>query len=306
MTSEIERKFLLPELPEFATSLRFTDISQGYLHLGEDSEIRIRKKAKRYFQTIKKGSGLSREETEIILNRKQFLNLWKLTEGARIEKTRASLDYQGHLMEFDIFQGNLNGLKMVEIEFKDQQAAAEFEVPAWMGPEVTYDPRFKNRELATSPIKPDEIPFKIEEEKDKYVVGSILALHKKGKWNVVTITSKNKQRVIFPKGQSEENMSAPEVARMEAIEEAGAEGQVWGNPIMIPYETESVTNWLLFPIEVRKLNRSWEEKSIRSRSVTPIETAIERPDFDYIHTAIEHLQLLLRGKKNQEFASVSS
>ena len=120
MNSEIERKFLLPELPKFATSLRFANISQGYLHHQTDTEIRIRKKGKRFYQTIKKGSGLSRQEVEIMLNRKQFLSLWPLTEGVRVEKKRASLDYQGHLMEFDIFEGRLHGLKMVEIEFANQ------------------------------------------------------------------------------------------------------------------------------------------------------------------------------------------
>ena len=48
----------------------------------------VRRKGDRLLLTAKRGSGLSREEAEIELDREPFERLWPLTEGRRLHKRR--------------------------------------------------------------------------------------------------------------------------------------------------------------------------------------------------------------------------
>jgi adenylate cyclase len=52
-------------------------------------------------------------------------------------------------VELDIFEGELEGLRVAEVEFPDEDAAHAFEPPDWFGPEVTDDHRYANESLAT-------------------------------------------------------------------------------------------------------------------------------------------------------------
>lgn len=78
MSKEIERKFLLKEYPESIHPLchSFEQISQTYLSVADDSELRIRHKhtfkknrekvfTDKYSLTYKTGNGLVRGEQEI-------------------------------------------------------------------------------------------------------------------------------------------------------------------------------------------------------------------------------------------------
>ena len=85
---EIERKFLIDQIPDELDIVDVIDIQQGYIYSNKEIELRIRKKNDRFFQTIKQGSGLSRNELEIEISYKQFSQLWPLTEGKRLEKKR--------------------------------------------------------------------------------------------------------------------------------------------------------------------------------------------------------------------------
>ena len=145
---EIERKFLFDELPDDAGSSR--RIEQGYLAItDEGTEVRVRRWPDAQVLTVKHGSGQVRVEVEVEIDETQFDELWALTEGARVEKTRwvASL---GELeVELDVFEGSLAGLKVAEIEFPDEAAADAFDPPEWLGEEVTEDERYANEHLAT-------------------------------------------------------------------------------------------------------------------------------------------------------------
>ena len=153
MGLEIERKFLVAELPENFKNLPSEKIAQGYLIEGADkSLLRIRKKGEKYYQTIKSSGGLSRQEIEIEISKGQFDTLWPLSEGKRIEKTRYYLYYNQHTIEIDIFNGKLSGLKVAEVEFEDEETAKSFSVPAWFGEDVTADNRYKNNNLAKNGI----------------------------------------------------------------------------------------------------------------------------------------------------------
>ncbi len=148
IAKEIERKWLIPleSLPELSTLLS-KEILQGYISTGEP-EVRLRKSGSEFFQTIKFGEGLIRDEIEIPLTAEQFITLWPATADKRIEKTRYELEYQGLVIEIDIYSGKLAGLIVAEVEFPNELAAGDFVLPKWFGQDVTDDKRFKNKNLS--------------------------------------------------------------------------------------------------------------------------------------------------------------
>jgi CYTH domain-containing protein len=149
MDIEIERKFLVGRLPADLDRRDGTPIRQGYLIATETGiELRIRQKQETFYQTIKMGSGLARTEIEIELTRVQFQQLWPFTAGRRIDKTRITLPVGAHTAELDRFEGDLDGLALVEVEFDSVAASAAFDPPDWFGREVTEDERYKNKHLA--------------------------------------------------------------------------------------------------------------------------------------------------------------
>ena len=149
LSQEIERKFLVKTPPVDYTSFDHQHIKQGYLtERGSATEIRVREKGGAFYQTIKRGEGLVREETEIALTKAQFEALWPLTQGRRLEKTRYLIPYEGHTIELDVYGGTLDSLITAEVEFESVASSASFSPPEWMGREVTEDLHYGNVNLA--------------------------------------------------------------------------------------------------------------------------------------------------------------
>jgi len=150
--SETERKFLVPELPGDLGDWAATRIEQGYLAVTDAVEVRIRRRGTApgaATLTVKSAPGLTRAEEELALQPAAFERLWPLTEGRRVCKVRHVRDVMpGVVLELDVFEGALEGLRTLEVEFPDADAAAAFSPPAWAGPEVTDDPRYANQTLA--------------------------------------------------------------------------------------------------------------------------------------------------------------
>ncbi len=146
---EVERKFLVNVPPSLDTT-DADEIEQGYLAIGSDAEVRVRRKGDRLLLTAKRGSGLSREEAEVELDRESFDELWRLTGGARLKKRRHVLPHGDLKIELDVYGGDLEGLIVAEIEFRSEEEAKAFDPPGWFGEEVTGDHRFLNETLATA------------------------------------------------------------------------------------------------------------------------------------------------------------
>lgn len=156
--SEIERKFLVRELPSDVRDAPGERIEQGYIAIDDDVEVRVRRREDEFSLTIKKGSGQVRGEEELAIDGDRFTQLWDLTDGRRIEKSRRTID-AGRETQFDVdvYSGELDGLITVEAEFASEEEAGAFEPPAWFGPEVTDDRRFKNRALACHGLPADAL-----------------------------------------------------------------------------------------------------------------------------------------------------
>src|SRR5882757_415770 len=128
-----------------------TVIAQGYLALDQNAEVRLRRAGSELLLTAKVGHGEVREEVEVAIEPRAFESLWPLTAGRRIRKVRHYVPLAGELRaEVDIYGGELDWLRTAEVEFGSRGEADRFTPPAWLGEELTGDPRYANRSLATA------------------------------------------------------------------------------------------------------------------------------------------------------------
>ncbi len=147
---EIERKFLVKEFPG-VTVYGARSFIQGYITESyEGTTVRVRMAGDKSALTIKgvaNSSGLSRTEHEIpIEENKAFEMLNDLCQGRIIIKKRYQVQFHGHTWELDVFDRELKGLMLAEIELKSEDE--EFELPPWIGEEVTGNPDYTNACLA--------------------------------------------------------------------------------------------------------------------------------------------------------------
>lgn len=145
---EIERKYLLSELPPREILGPSVPIRQGYIDAG-DPEIRVRQKGSEFFLTIKSGAGVRRQECEVRIPAATFERLWPLTEGARVEKTRYTVPHGDVRWEIDEFRDALAGLYLAEVELASESEAVTPPAFLSIARDVTEDPRYKNKSLAT-------------------------------------------------------------------------------------------------------------------------------------------------------------
>jgi adenylate cyclase len=146
---EIERKFLVKELPAKLKHWPHFPIAQGYLATeSAGRQVRLRKKGKSASLTFKVGRGAHREEREIKLSPKQFAALWPATARRRLRKVRYEIPWKNLLIEIDVYRGRHAGLVVAEVEFPDRVTCRKFEPPSWFGREVTGEKRYSNVQLA--------------------------------------------------------------------------------------------------------------------------------------------------------------
>ena len=151
MAIEIERKFLVKERP-FAMAKRSLKINQGYILNEKSKVIRVREKGDDYFLTIKGNNiGISRLEYDFPISKEDAKELiFHFCKTTLIEKTRHYIEHKGHTWEVDEFHGKNNGLIVAEIELESEDE--KFEIPDWVGEEVTQDDRYYNMNLAIRPF----------------------------------------------------------------------------------------------------------------------------------------------------------
>ncbi|BFM44855.1 CYTH domain-containing protein [Flavobacterium sp. CFS9] len=151
---EIERKFLVKSADFKEQAFTYNKIAQGYLSAVPERTVRVRIKGERGFITIKGVSqqgGMSRFEWENEIPLDEALELLKLCEKGKIEKTRYEIKLGKHIFEVDEFYGENEGLVMAEVELESETET--FEKPDWLGEEVTNDPRYYNAYLSKNPFK---------------------------------------------------------------------------------------------------------------------------------------------------------
>ena len=145
---EIERKYLVKTLPENLENYECKQIAQGYLCTSP--VVRIRRSNDTYYLTYK-GEGLMvREEYNLPLTKEAYtlvlldLMLPKI-DGLLIAKKRYLIPLNEKLTaELDVFEQELSGLLLVEVEFDTVEEANSFVPPAWFGEDVTNSGKYHN------------------------------------------------------------------------------------------------------------------------------------------------------------------
>lgn len=163
--NEIEGKWLNPEhwLERVVESNR---IRQGYVAQDPNGNVvRLRQMGDFFFQTVKgspTGPGEKPEEEKRI-DEDFFDAFWQFTRGRRLEKVRHIVPMVGYVLlgeaidlvaEVDVFEGELAGLVMVEVEVPTSEHLADLRAnkPVWFGQDVTDDTRYGNSWLASNGI----------------------------------------------------------------------------------------------------------------------------------------------------------
>lgn len=151
MGMEIERKFLIEG--DGWRKDRGTRIRQGYLSTNEERTVRVRTAGNKATLTIKGITvGATRAEYEYQIpmsDAEEMLN--HLCERPLIEKRRYRIEHAGLVWEVDEFFGANNGLVIAEVELESE--GQSFDIPPWIGKEVTDDPRYFNANLVSRPYE---------------------------------------------------------------------------------------------------------------------------------------------------------
>lgn len=140
---ENERTFLVRRLPEDLYLYPSEGILQGYI-THEDapsSVLRVRQKGQSFELTRKSlvspGDYGCYEEQTISITEQEFKQIWPCVLRS-LRKRRYYYPLPNNLTaQIDVFEGELKGLRLVEVEFPDRRDRQSFEPPEWFGADVT-------------------------------------------------------------------------------------------------------------------------------------------------------------------------
>ncbi len=146
---EIERKFLIKNIPHNLENYEKHEIKQGYLCT--EPVLRIRQLDETYIITYKSNGLRTRIEEEMPLTKNSFEHLLSKTDGNIIHKTRYIIpDEQSNLtIELDCFHGIFEGLWLAEVEFPTEATADQYAPVRWFAKDVTYDGAYHNSNLSS-------------------------------------------------------------------------------------------------------------------------------------------------------------
>jgi len=150
MSREIERKFLLSndDWPERTIGVPCV---QGYISASPVCVLRVRIMGGQGTLTLKGPThGIERAEYEYpvpVNDARELLDSFCIKP--LIEKTRYTVFHKTHTWEIDIFHAANEGLVLAEIEL--DAADETFELPFWIGKEVSGCPEYRNSSLVRSP-----------------------------------------------------------------------------------------------------------------------------------------------------------
>ena len=152
MALEIERKFLVnKEKWNALAKPKASLIRQGYLLNDPEKTIRVRLTDSKGYLTIKgRSEGATRPEFEYEIpqkDAKQLLNGFSVPE---VKKARYEILFKDKKWEVDEFLDLNEGLIVAEIELKSE--SEYFELPEWIGREVTTEEKYYNSSLSVKPI----------------------------------------------------------------------------------------------------------------------------------------------------------
>ena len=176
MGIEIEKKFLVKELPEKLNEYPCHLIEQGYLNV--HPALRVRKEDDRYYMTYKgtddSYEGIGKVEYNLPLDQASYEHLITKADGNVITKKRYLIpinedaftdDYlRDHaelakniaegkiIIELDVFEGVFDGRILAEVEFPDEDSAANYHPASWFLEDVTGNLKYSNSTMSRERI----------------------------------------------------------------------------------------------------------------------------------------------------------
>lgn len=157
---EIERKYLVTSDCYKELAVARYHIRQGYISREKTGTVRVRITDDKAYLTIKgkpAAGHFARYEWEKEIDVQEAEELMKLCQGTVIDKTRwivpaetvdnlqLTVDNLQLIWEVDEFHGKHEGLVVAEIELNNEEQS--FEIPDFIGDEVTHDPRYYNANM---------------------------------------------------------------------------------------------------------------------------------------------------------------
>ncbi len=143
---EIERKYLIKEVPNNLEQYPVRLIEQGYLCT--EPVVRIRRDNDNYELTYKSKGLMVREEHNLPLTAEAYIHLQAKVDGHIITKKRYMIPLEPYTIELDIFEGIHAPLILAEIEFPSEDEAITFTPPEWFDEEVTFSTKYHNSNLS--------------------------------------------------------------------------------------------------------------------------------------------------------------
>ena len=149
MNIEIERKFLIKELPSvFEETI---NIKQYYLSNNDNmvQRLRIFNKEKAIISFKEKTSKMSKYEFEYNIPLEDAHKMISIANVPFIDKKRHIIHIDSLKWEIDEFLDKNKGLIIAEVELKTENQPIN--IPNWIGKEVTDDRKYYNYNLALKP-----------------------------------------------------------------------------------------------------------------------------------------------------------
>ena len=141
--NEYELTFLPKTIPSKVWSSPMKEIVDIYIPVSSiHPHLRIRKSGTKYEITNKqpavKGDASHQIETTIQLTPEEYTD-FEIVKGKRIYKNRYLYDEGGTLFEIDVFEKDLTGLILVDVEFRSNKEKSNFVMPSWLLVDVTQE-----------------------------------------------------------------------------------------------------------------------------------------------------------------------
>ena len=152
MSFEIERKFLVRGDDWRQLANKPMDIRQAYLAWENKASVRVRivDNSSATLTVKSRPVELRRLELEYEIPVLEAEALMPLRRGAIVEKVRYRFPWGDLAWEVDVFSGENAGLVIAEIELRHEHQP--FELPSWIGEEVTGKSPYYNGSLAQHPF----------------------------------------------------------------------------------------------------------------------------------------------------------
>lgn len=145
MSGEIERKFLVREMPDLSNAAPIP-YERYFFANTVGSEERVQKKGETYEWEKKVAvSALVSKKEKRIISKDEFES-YKAKAVSGIERENYLLS-SGPEISLKVYHGEYEGLARVEVEFKSEEDAKSYEPEDWMGEEITDSPLGRDSKL---------------------------------------------------------------------------------------------------------------------------------------------------------------